>query len=103
MNKTSSKPFWADASKRTGTWTAVAALAAVVEDLLDGTGPGDMGWEHVAMVGLAAGIRAIVALVQGKVGDPDKATFASSGPNIDVPKSALRDDPDVPDGDEGGS
>ena len=72
-----SKPsaFWADASKRTATWTGVAAIAAVVEDWLDGTGPGDMGWEHIAMVGLAAAIRAIVALIQGKVGDPDKASF----------------------------
>ena len=91
--KASNNPsaFWKDASKRTGTWAAVGALAAVVEDLFDDTGPGGDGfsWEHLAMVGIAAALRAIVALVQGKVGDPDKASF----------KAAAADNPDVPDDD----
>ena len=85
--------FWADAAKRTGTWTGVAAIAVVIEDWLDQAGGSNLGWEHIAMVGLAAAIRAIVALVQGKVGDPDKATFTRSGPSVDVPASQLRDDP----------
>ena len=68
--------FWADASKRTATWTGVAAIAVVIEDWLDSAGGTNLGWEHLAMVGLAAGIRAVVALVQGKVGDPDKASFS---------------------------
>ena len=82
-----SKPskFWGDASRKTATWSGVAALAVIVEDWLDSEAGSNPGWEHLAMVGLAAAIRAIVALVQGKVGDPDKASFAPA---------AAGDDPD---------
>ena len=69
--------FWADASKRTATWTGVAAIAVVVEDWLDKEAGSNLDWEHLAMVGLAAAIRAVVALVQGKVGDPNKASFTA--------------------------
>ena len=81
-----SKPskFWGDASRKTATWTGVAALAAAAVDWLDddgfGSGP---EWEHwLAVIGAAA-IRAIIALVQGKVGDPDKATFAPAATDDD--------------------
>ena len=82
-----SKPskFWADASKRTATWSGVAAIAVVVEDWLDSEAGANPGWEHLAMIGLAAAIRAIVALVQGKVGDPDKASFAPAVSDGDDP------------------
>ena len=92
-----SKPFWADLSKRTGTWSAVAALALGIAEHVDDQPWNGPEWEHWAAVIGTAVLRAIVGLVQGNVGDRDKATFApATGPTIDVPASDLRngDDPD---------
>ena len=89
-----SKPskFWGDLAKKTGTWAGTAALAVSVAELAENAvdawaaDPGP-GWHHVIGVIAAAIIRAIVGLVQGKVGDPDKASFAP----------AAADDGDDPD------
>ena len=72
------KAFWQDFSKKTGTWSAVAGLAAIVEDLLDSDQGSNLDWEHLAMVAAAAAIRAVVGLVQGKIGDPAKASFTKA-------------------------
>ena len=73
------KAFWSDLSKKTGTWTAVAALVVVVaeqaENWLSADQTFQAGWHHVVAVLAAASIRAIVGLVQGKIGDPAKASF----------------------------
>ena len=106
MTSKTSKPFWADAARKTAVWASVASLAGVLADYLD-EGLGDGGGldgHHWWAIAAATAIRAIVALVQGNIGNPDKASFASaSGPTINVPKAALRetgpDDPDVPDDD----
>ena len=67
--------FWADAARKTATWSGVGTLALAILEHMDDepwTGP---EWEHYAVViGLAA-LRAVLALVQGKVGDPNKASF----------------------------
>ena len=96
MTSKTSKPFWADLSAKTATWGGVAALAVtaleVVEPLVEAEATTAVSWKHgLAVIG-AAVIRAIIGLVQGKVGDPDKASF----------KAAAADNPDVPDDDEGG-
>ena len=81
--------FWADASKKTGTWAGVAAVAVPLFDWLNESLPEN--WEHVVIVGLMAALRAILALAQGNVGDRSKASFApASGPSIEVPASGLR-------------
>ena len=73
------KAFWQDFSKKTGTWSAVAALAAVVEELTDDLPDKfSAGWEHVAMVIAAAVVRSVIGLIQGKVGDPAKASFTKA-------------------------
>ena len=93
MADTTSKSFWTDASKKTATWAAVATLASVaidwLQDLGEQEGPG-LEPHHWWAIALATSLRAVVALVQGKIGDPDKASFAKS-------------DPDVPDGAADGS
>ena len=74
-----SKPskFWGDASRKTATWAAVAAIATPLFDHWDeGIEASTTGWKHAAVVVIVAAIRAVIALVQGKVGDPDKASFA---------------------------
>ena len=73
--------FWADLSRKTGTWagaaTLVVSLAEWAEAVLNEV-PAEPGWHHaVAVIGVAT-IRAIVGLIQGKVGDPDKASFTKS-------------------------
>ena len=78
-----SKPskFWGDLAKKTGTWAGTAALAVSVAELAENwvdawaASPGP-GWHHAVGVIAAAVVRAIIGLVQGKVGDPDKASFA---------------------------
>lgn len=74
------KAFWSDLSKKTGTWSAVAVLAVSVLEILDKDleGAGGAGWEHAAAVLGAAVLRAIVGLVQGKIGDPAKASFTKA-------------------------
>ena len=92
--------FWQDWSKKTGTWAGTAALAVSVAELAENwvdawaADPGP-GWHHVIGVLAAAVVRAIVGLVQGKVGDASKASW-TAGPTVDVPASDLRDtgDPD---------
>ena len=91
MTQKTSKPFWADAARKTAVWASVASLAGVLADYLD-EGLGDGGGldtHHWWAIAAATAIRAIVALVQGNIGDKDKASF----------KSAAADDPDVPDDD----
>ena len=97
MSQSTSRPFWGDLAKKTGTWAGTAALAVSVaelaENLVDSwaADPGP-GWHHVVGVIAAAIVRAIVGLVQGKIGDPDKASFAKSDPN--VPDGAQTDGSD---------
>ena len=89
MTAKTSKAFWADASRKTAVWASVASLAGVLADYLD-EGLGDAGGldtHHWWAIAAATAIRAIVALVQGNVGNPDKASFAKTA----------ADDPDVPD------
>ena len=78
----SKSTFWADLSKKTGTWSAVAALAVavaeVVEPLLDNEATISVDWHHAAAVLGAAVVRAIVGLIQGNVGDRTKATFSKA-------------------------
>ena len=72
------KAFWSDLSKKTGTWSAVAVLAVSVLEWLDDDLAGiddGLGWKHAAVVVGTAVIRAVVGLVQGKIGDPAKASF----------------------------
>ena len=70
--------FWADAARKAGTWSGVGTLALAILEHLDDepwTGP---EWEHYAVViGLGA-LRAVLALVQGNIGDRDKASFKSA-------------------------
>ena len=83
-----SKPskFWADASRKTGTWAAVAAVAAPLFDHLDeGTDWASNGWKHVLVVAAVAALRAVLALAQGNVGDREKASFA---PAVPAPEAA---------------
>ena len=85
--------FWADLSKKTGTWSGVAALVVAAAEIAESAlsdAPAEPGWHHAVAVVAAAVIRAIVGLVQGKIGDPSKASFAP-GPTVNVPASQLRD------------
>ena len=72
-----SKTFWADLSKKGGTWAGVATIGALACDALDG---GDTlieggGTKHV-LIGLGiAALRTVLGLAQGKVGDPATAKF----------------------------
>ena len=75
----SKSTFWADLSKKTGTWSAVAVLAVSVLEILDEDLAGiddGLGWKHAAVVVGTACVRAIVGLIQGNVGDRTKATFS---------------------------
>ena len=68
--------FWADAARKTGTWAGVATIALAILEHQDNEPWQGPEWEHWAVVLGAAVLRAVIALVQGKVGDPDKASFA---------------------------
>ena len=68
MADTSGKAFWSDLSKKTGTWTAVAALAVALLEVLDwqreaaaGASGGAGRWHIVAVLGAAVS-RAIIGL-----------------------------------------
>ena len=75
-------------AKRTGQWTAVAALATLLTDYInDWANNVDKPWEHVVGVIAVAVIGAVVSLAEGK-GSAAAADDAA-------------DDPDVPDGDGG--
>lgn len=96
------KAFWTDASKKTATWTGVAAIAAIaaeqIEAWLDSAQQFQVGTHHWFAVIAVAVIRAVMALWQGNVGDRSKASFAApAGPTVDVPASQLRDTGDDPD------
>ena len=86
-----SKPskFWGDAARKTGNvlgWSALVLPASEwIEDALGQWGQTGGVWHHILAVALVAAIRAVVALVQGKVGDPDKASFASAASDGDDP------------------
>ena len=70
--------FWGDAARKAGTWSGVGTLALAILEHLDDepwTGP---EWEHYAVViGLGA-LRAVLAFVQGNIGDPNKASFKAA-------------------------
>ena len=95
-----SKAFWADASKKTGTWAGVTAavltaLVAIHPDI-------DTGhmthWAAILTAVVIPALRGVLALLQGNIGDPDKASFAPAGPTVNVPADQLRDtDGDDPD------
>ena len=95
MADTNGKQFWADASKKVGTWTGSAAVGVLVAELAEDVGnwgsAEPLGWHHIVGVVAAAVIRAVLGLVQGNVGDRSKASFSPApGPSVDVPASALR-------------
>ena len=74
-------------AKRTGQWTAVAALGVLLTDYInDWANSVDKPWEHVLGVIAVAVIGAVVPLLEGKAGSAPADTA---------------DDPDVPDGDSG--
>ena len=77
------KAFWSDLSKKTGTWTAVSVLAVSVLEIIDQhvEGASLVGVEHVVAVLGAAVLSAIIGLVQGKIGDPAKASFKAAPPS----------------------
>ena len=82
------KAFWADASKKTAVWAAVATLAGVVADhLQDGSllDNGGLDTHHWWAIALATAIRAVVALIQGNTGDGTTATFTKPAPIADDP------------------
>ena len=73
-----SNAFWADLSKKGGTWAGVAGLGAILCSLISGGELSEVinNFEvHGATAGLVAGLRVIVGLVQGKTGNPDTAKF----------------------------
>ena len=74
--QTGGSKFWGDLSRKAGTWSAVSALALGIAEHVDDQPWSGPEWEQWAAVIGAAVIRAVVGLVQGKVGDPDKASFA---------------------------
>ena len=71
--------FWADLSRKTGTWAGVTALALAVgeqvEEWLDATAQASVGPHHAWAVVAVAVLRAVLGLVQGKIGDPASASF----------------------------
>ena len=85
MANQNSRSFWGDLSKKTSTWGGVAALVVTAGELAEAAlsdAPVAPGWHHAVAVIAAAVIRAVVGLVQGKIGDPDKASFAKPDPNV---------------------
>ena len=71
--------FWADLSKKGGTWAGVAAIGGVACALLSGDASlGEVLTDfetHGAVAGLAALLRVALGLVQGKTGNPETAKF----------------------------
>ena len=90
MANDSGKAFWSDWSKKTAAafgWAAMLVpVSEVLEQVVDawGTEQGNY-WHHAVAVVVVAALRAVVGLVQGKVGDPDKASFT---------KAPVANDPD---------
>ena len=77
-NANGGSAFWADAARKTATWTGVGTLALAILEHVDDQPWNGPEWEHyVVVIGLAA-LRAALALVQGKVGDPAKASFKAA-------------------------
>ena len=65
-----------------------------MEEWLDATAEATAGPHHVWAVIAVAVLRAVIGLVQGKVGDPNKASFTNKdAPTVNVPTTQLRDDP----------
>ena len=83
------RSFWADLSRKTGTWAGVTALALAVgeqvEEWLDSTAQASVGAHHAWAVLAVAVLRAVIALVQGNTGDGDKASFVKPTPTADDP------------------
>ena len=74
-NGNGGKHFWADVSKKSSTWAAVAAAGAAACEFVNGDGFSGLGGEH-ALIGIGvAAARAVLGLVQGKTGDPATAKF----------------------------
>lgn len=98
MANNTGKKFWADASKKTATWTGVAAIAVVAaeqaEEWLGGPDATIEGHHWIAVIA-AAVLRAVLSLWQGNVGDRTKASFA---PAADDGDTATDEDGDGPDG-----
>ena len=61
------RSFWADLSRKTGTWAGVTALALAVgeqvEEWLDSTAQASVGAHHAWAVLAVAVLRAVIALV----------------------------------------
>ena len=72
-------------AKRTGQWTAVAALGTLLTDYVNNWAEHGPEWWHVVGVIAVAVIGAVVSLAEDKTGSA----------------AATADDPDVPDGDGG--
>ena len=93
------RKFWGDLSRKTGTWAAVGGLAVIAAEQAEAwltSSQFEPGQPHhwIAVIA-AAVIRAIVGLVQGKVGDPSSASFApaKSTDAPDAPAPPLSDPP----------
>ena len=79
-----SKTFWADLSKKGGTWAAVAAAASAV-CAWEAGGIQAVGDSKHVVIGLGiAALRAVLGLAQGKVGDPSTAKFDKHPASADV-------------------
>ena len=90
------RKFWGDLSRKTGTWSAVAGLAVIAGEQAEqwlGGDPFKFEGHHWIAIIAAAVIRAIVGLVQGKVGDPSAASFAKPATAPDAPAPPLSDPP----------
>lgn len=88
-NTQNGSAFWSDLSKKTGAafgWSALVVPAALLlEHLVEDWGGPGLDWHHAVAVVVVAALRAIVGLVQGKVGDPDKASFTKApDPDLDT-------------------
>ena len=82
--KTAPSKFWADASRKVGSAFGWAALVVptieLVEPVVNAWGTESHSvWHHLVAVAVVGALRAVVALVQGNVGDPDKASFQKAG------------------------
>ena len=72
------KDFWADLSKKGGTWAGVAVIGGVACALITGGEASEVLTDfetHGAVAGVGALLRVALGLIQGKLGNPATAKF----------------------------